>query len=164
MCFHFQSSERLLNRTCLLSCETSACFLTSFIYCRAFVLNIKPIITLKPCSRNTCLNYSENNVFNNTIFPRTNLIILPRVKKKNDASIFGRFQFTFCTDSGTSRSMSLQSTTPSFKHDFKKSSGSAMIFFGEFKTPKDMSQVTVCSSGFIAAAGRAGDTPLSKIS
>lgn len=57
---------------------------------------------------------------------------------------------TFGSEPGTSRSMSLHKTTPSFREVFKNSSGSAMFFLGELSTPNDISHVTVCSSGFIA--------------
>lgn len=58
---------------------------------------------------------------------------------------------TFSADPGRSRWMSLQSTVPSFREVFRNSSGSSTIFLGEFRTPNEMSHVTTCSSGFIAA-------------
>lgn len=57
---------------------------------------------------------------------------------------------TFSADPGRSRWMSLHSTVPSFREVFRNSSGSSTIFLGEFRTPKEMSHVTTCSSGFIA--------------
>lgn len=57
---------------------------------------------------------------------------------------------TFVIDPGTSRSISLHKTAPSLRDALRNPSGSAMFFLGELRTPREMSQVTVCSSGFIA--------------
>lgn len=51
--------------------------------------------------------------------------------------------------------MSLQSTVPSFREVFRNSSGSSTIFLGEFKTPNEMSHVTICSSGFMTGSSGA---------
>lgn len=82
-------------------------------------------------------------------------------KKKNKqphgslVSVYSAFIFlslvTFVIDPGTSRSISLHKTTPSLSDALRNPSGSAMFFLGELSTPREMSQVTVCSSGFMAA-------------
>ena len=62
-----------------------------------------------------------------------------------------QISLTFSTEPGLNLLISLHSTTPFFNEDFKNSSGSQMVFLGESNTPKDMSQVTTRSSGFITA-------------
>lgn len=60
---------------------------------------------------------------------------------------------TFSREPGLSLLINLHSTTPFFSEDFKNSSGSQMVFLGESKTPKDISHVTIRSSGFMAEDG-----------
>lgn len=60
---------------------------------------------------------------------------------------------TFSAEPGLSLLISLHSTTPFFSEDFKNSSGSQIVFLGESKTPKDISHVTILSSGFITEDG-----------
>lgn len=67
------------------------------------------------------------------------------------SSFLSRYFVTFVMDPGTSRSISLHRTTPSRSDALRNPSGSAMFFLGELRTPREMSQVTVCSSGFMAA-------------
>lgn len=50
---------------------------------------------------------------------------------------------------GRRRSISLQSTTPSFSAHCRNAAGSDTLFFGDSITPSVMSHVTVCSAGFM---------------
>lgn len=56
---------------------------------------------------------------------------------------------TFPTDPGRRRWSSLHRTTPSFREVFRNCTGSSIIILGEFKAPREISQVTICSSGFM---------------
>lgn len=53
---------------------------------------------------------------------------------------------------GLSLSSSRHRTVPSCRDVWRKASGSEMLFFGDSRTPKDMSQVTVCSAEFMSEA------------
>lgn len=67
---------------------------------------------------------------------------------RQSASVWGSEQY-FSREPGLSLLISLHSTTPFFSEDFKNCSGSQTVFLGESKTPKDISHVTIRSSGFI---------------
>lgn len=67
----------------------------------------------------------------------------PLIKKK------GTVAPTWSVVPGRRRSISLHSTTPSLNAPCRNAPGSDTLFFGDSKTPRVISQVTVCSAGFI---------------
>lgn len=66
---------------------------------------------------------------------------------------------------GSRRSRRRQSTTPSFREDWRNPSGSEMVFLGDSSTPRAISHVTVCSAEFMAAAaaGRGSRHPAPRV-
>lgn len=61
---------------------------------------------------------------------------------------------TLSMEPGSRRSRRRQSTTPSFREDCRKASGSATVFLGDSSTPRAISHVTVCSAEVMAAEAR----------
>lgn len=60
--------------------------------------------------------------------------------------------FTLPQSPGLRRSSSRHSTAPSRRDARRKASGSERLFFGDSRTPRVMSHVTVCSAAFMISS------------